>query len=295
MRQNLFGSPDPDDDPAFRESRLPTGPTANLGEQRIIHLVCLDLNAFLNELSLQLGRAPERDDMSALDEGDTVTIIGFVQVVRREEERQVLLATEALEEAPDRPTMDGIEPKGRFVEEENLGTMKHTSREVERSTHSAGERPDTIVSAAGQPEEVHELRNPMSPLVGRDPVEGARELQVLRSRQIEVECRLLEDDPNPPADVEWSAHHVVACHSGGASRRSQEGGEHVDRSGLPRAVRAQKPEELPRPDLQVHLANGIKGAVALGEPIRLYSERCVAGESRAPGVHLLARIPFMDR
>src|SRR5262249_6813510 len=77
------------------------------------------------------------------------------------------------------------------------------------------------------------------------------EPEVLLGGQVEVECRLLEDDADLTADAERLALDVEAGDPRRAARRLEQRRQHPDRGRLAGAVRAEEAEELAGTDVEV--------------------------------------------
>src|SRR5436190_1920296 len=89
-------------------------------------------------------------------------------------------------------------------------------------------------------------------------MEPALKAHVFPPRQQQVERRVLERDADDVANGRALADDVAAGDRRGAGRGGQQGGQHVDRGGLPGPVRAQKPVDLARRDLEVDPVDGAR-------------------------------------
>src|SRR5215471_5157936 len=93
------------------------------------------------------GRRADRTDLATVDERDAITKgLGFVHVVRREQHGETGGAQIA-DPLPDSGTADGVEPDGRFVEDDELGPVHEGLRELEPAHHAAGVRRHELVPA----------------------------------------------------------------------------------------------------------------------------------------------------
>jgi hypothetical protein len=79
---------------------------------------------------------------------------------------------------------------------------------------------------------------------------------VLLARQVEVEARVLEDDPDAPPDGGRVAIEVVTGDPDGARGLREGRREDRDRRRLARAVRAEEREQLARPDVEADVVDG---------------------------------------
>ena len=84
------------------------------------------------------GRALD-DDPAAVDDGDALgEPVGLFEVVGGEQDRQPLLAGEPGDLVPHRGARLGVQSGGGLVEEEHLGPVHQTERDVEAALHAAG-------------------------------------------------------------------------------------------------------------------------------------------------------------
>src|SRR6266571_3340439 len=76
--------------------------------------------------------------------------------------------------------------------------------------------------------------------------------RLVEEEQLGVVHQALPDVADPLADPARLRRQLAAGHSGGAAARRQEGGEHTQGGGLPRAVRSEEAEDLAPIDDEVH-------------------------------------------
>src|ERR1700722_18164092 len=76
-----------------------------------------------------------------VDDGDAVAeIVGFVHVMRGDEDRQLHAVAQLVEHLPDSNARYGIEAGGGFVEKEDAGVVNEAASDYPSSSHAAGER-----------------------------------------------------------------------------------------------------------------------------------------------------------
>ena len=174
-----------------------------------------------------------------------------------------------LEEAPDAAAVDRVEAERRLVEEEDRGAVEDAAGEVDLAAHPAGEGADRVMAAVLQFEQGQHLLDPVPQLGPPEPVEPARQLQVLLGRELAVERRLLEDEADVLAHRQRFGDDVVAVDLGAAAGRADQRRQHVDHRRLARPVGAEEAEELAAADVDVDRLDGAQLAVVLAEPERL--------------------------
>ena len=206
-----------------------------------------DLDGRLADLRLQLRRRALRHDPAVVDDPDAVgEDVGLLEVLRREEDRDALLAREAPDLVPERRAALRVEPGRRLVEEEDRRVVDEREREVEPALHAAGVGAHLAVAGAREPDAVEELCDQALALVATDAVEGGLEAQVLDAGQERVERGLLQRGPDRGADLGALLGHVEPGHGRPAAGRREEGGQHVDGRRLAGAVRAEEAVDLAR-------------------------------------------------
>src|SRR5207248_663508 len=96
-----------------------------------------------------------------------------------------------------------------------------------------------------EPQERQKLADPAANGLARQQIHAAYEGQILAARQIIEECQVFRNDADLPLDFErlMGIEHVLTEDADVAASRGQEAGQHFDRRGLARAVRAKKPIE----------------------------------------------------
>ena len=100
------------------------------------------------EIGLEVaGRALAHDQTVVDDREPIAELVGFLQVLRREEDRRPALV-DAADLVPDRQPAGGVQPGRRLVEEEHLGLVHERRGKVEPALHAAGVALDAAVAAS---------------------------------------------------------------------------------------------------------------------------------------------------
>jgi hypothetical protein len=134
----------------------------------------------------------ELNDATAVDDADATTQqVGLFEVLRREEDRHPELVVEPSHLVPHAGAADGIEPRGRLVEEEDLRVVHQRSHEVEPPLHAAGIRRNGSIERLTQVDELTEFVDALGHLVLRQPVQQTLQAQEFASSLLRVECRIL--------------------------------------------------------------------------------------------------------
>ena len=134
--------------------------------------------------------------------------------------------------------------------------MHQRRGEVEPAAHPARVGADAAVRGPLEADPVEERLGLALPLGAGEAVEGRLQADQLAAGHQRIERRLLEGDPDRPADRAGVADDVVAGDRRGAAARAQERRQHPDGGGLAGPVRAEKRVDLALGDLEVHAVDG---------------------------------------
>src|SRR5260370_24342195 len=89
----------------------------------------------VREFTQRIGR-PVGDELAVINVGDVAAALGFVHVVRGDEERDAV-PRKFEEEIPELAASDGVDPGSRLVEEKKLRLVQHGAAEGEALFPSA--------------------------------------------------------------------------------------------------------------------------------------------------------------
>src|SRR5258707_15865205 len=97
-----------------------------------------DLDRRLADLCFQRRGRALGDDVPVVDDPDAVgEDVGFLEVLRRQEDGHAFVAREAADLCPERGAALRVEPGRRLVEEEDRRVVDQGEREVEPALHAA--------------------------------------------------------------------------------------------------------------------------------------------------------------
>ena len=126
-----------------------------------------------------------------VDDADAVgEHVGLLEVLRRQEDRDAVLAREASDFVPERGAALHVEPCRRFVEEEDARPVDERHREVEPALHPAGVAAHLAVGGLRQPDALEKLVGARAALIARERLERRLEPQVLAARSAAGRARL---------------------------------------------------------------------------------------------------------
>src|SRR5581483_8192963 len=138
---------------------------------------------------------------------------------------------------------------------------------VDAAAHAARVGPHRAIRSLGQLEPLEQLGRPRRALAAGQVDEPSDQAQVLTSREVAVDGRVLTGQADRAPDGLGVPDDVVAEHLRPPAVRSQDGRENADRRGLAGAVRAEQAEDRPGADLEVDARQGGHGSEVLGQAL----------------------------
>ena len=142
-------------------------PVEQRGDPRAVVLPLRDrVDARSPDLRLQGGRRALRHDAPVVDDPDPVgEHVGLLEVLRREEDGDAVLARQPRDLVPEGRPRLWIETGRRLVEEEHARAVDERERQVEPALHPAGVAADLAIGRLGQPDPDEELLGARLPLL----------------------------------------------------------------------------------------------------------------------------------
>jgi len=237
----------------------------------VVHVAVLQLDGdeLALESTLELFRRPLDDDPAPRDDRQPVgELVGLLEVVGGEQDRQALLRGQALHLGPHRDTRLGVEAGGRLVEEEDDRPVDGPERDVEPALHPAGVAAHDPVGSIGESDELEQLVHPLLQLGAAHAVDASLQHQVLAAGRLAVDPRLLryiaECAPGPVRVPD----HVLSGDRGAARVGFRQRREDADGGRLPRPVRAEEREDFALAHGEGDSVERLDLAVSLAEVVR---------------------------
>ena len=246
-----------------------------LGEQAVA-VGRVEHDRALEQLALHVVGRPDHRDPAVVDDAHAIRLLGLLEVVGGQEHGGAVLVADVAQVAPQPVAADRVEAGRRLVEEQDPGPVHQAPDDLELALHAARVAPQRLEQLALEPDHVGQVLDPLAVLrrhqpveraVAVDPVQGDVQADVLLGREVEVDRRVLEDDPDAGADRLGVAIQVVAVDDDGAAGLGQGRREDRDRGRLAGPVRAEEGEQLALADVEADVVDGGRGAllVALGQ------------------------------
>src|SRR6266705_1793627 len=143
----------------------------------------------VRKLAKGIGRAVG-DELAVINIGDVAAALGFVHVVRGDEERDAVPG-KLEEKIPELAARDGIDAGGGFVEEKKLRLVQHRAAKGEALLPATGKLRGQAIQIRFEAIELHNFVDASLEPRGLEAVDAAVELQVFRDGEIVVEAEVL--------------------------------------------------------------------------------------------------------
>ena len=233
---------------------------------------------------LELVRGPARDDPTLVDDRDLVReLVGLLEVLRRQEQR-VPFAHLGADHVPQPEPASRVEPGGRLVEEQQLGSTDERPGEVEAPSHAARVGLRDPVTGALQAELLEQLVRAAPCLGARELVQASEHPEVLAAREVLVDRGVLTGEPDQPPHLVRLSANVEPADARRAGVGVEQRREDPHRRRLARAVRAEQSEDGSLAHLEIDAVErahlGLARPVDLDEPLCL--DRCQVGKPTPP-------------
>jgi hypothetical protein len=189
--------------------------------------------------------------------------VGLLEVLRREEHGDALVAREVGDLLPHVDAAGGVQAGRRLVEEEDPRPVHERQRQVQPPLHPAGVAADLAVRRVAQAHALDQLVAAPAPLALRHALQRGLQLHVLAPGQQRVQGRLLQRGADRRAHGGSRAHDVVARHASGARGGREQRGQHQHGGRLAGAVGPQEAVDLTRLHAQVDPVDGARSLLEL--------------------------------
>jgi hypothetical protein len=211
-----------------------------------------------------------------IDNRDAIAqLVGFVHVVRRDENREIPFGLDLAEHLPHRDTRYRIEPGGRLVEKEDARLVHESARDFNAAPHSAGEILHLRIAPLREFDRLKQLVDQLHPRGARHTIQLREDDQVLLDAQLEIAGHRLRDDANRSPHAVGLFDHIEAVDERGPRRRRQQRHQHPDERRLAGAVRSQKSEDLPFLNGEADAVDGGELAELLDDLLNVYRNHVV--------------------
>ena len=137
-----------------------------------------------------------------------------------------------------------VEPRRRFVEQQDIRFVDQRARDREPTLHPARQRLHAIVRTVRQLDELEQLVGTAAELRSGEAEVTPVDDHVLANRELHVEGVLLRDDAEARADLRAALDRVEAEHRDRPGRRRRHAADHPHGRALAGAVWAEKAECL---------------------------------------------------
>ena len=203
--------------------------------------------------------------------------LGFVHEMRRQQNRLALLH-QPLQPLPHQVARLRVEPRRRFVKQQQLRVVDQRARQAQAALHAARELAEFGIGLGCQRGKLQQLRNALLDDRVFDAEVAAEHQQVFGAREVRVQAVELADDAKLRLDCQRVFRHVqrtacvAAAEVGDLARiRRSQPQAHADGGGFAGAVGADQPQALARCDVEGKIVDD--GAVAVTLVQAVYAEK----------------------
>ena len=179
---------------------------------------------------------------------------------------------------PQRAAALGVEPGSGLVQEQDPRAVHQCQRQIQPAAHAAGVAAHLAVGGVSQAHALDQVVAAAAALGLGQAVQRGLKAHVLARGEVVVQRGLLQRRSDVLAHLRAVLAHLVARHPRRARGGRQQGGEHVNRGGLPGAIGAEEAVDLARVHVEVHAVYGSRALlVLLNEVFDLDGGRVVGG------------------
>ncbi len=219
----------------------------------------------------------------------------LVEVVGREEHRDLPVPAEGPDELDHPQGPVGVEAQGGLVEEADSGALDEHLRDAQPLVHSPGEGPHLLLGFPGKPHDFEHLFDLSGGIRFGHFVQPGHVPEIFPCGHILIKTDVLGQITGQPLDPEGLPGGIEPADPGLTVRGLGEPQEHQDGGGLAGAVRSQEAEGLAFLDLQAQAFHCRLPAVVFGQLSRLYHRLAVHFISSPAGRTVRPALPPPER
>src|SRR6266540_1124283 len=233
-------------------------------------------------MAQHLGRHPVRDLLAEVDDGDPVGhLLDEPHVVLDEEDREPVRAPQPLQELDEALLLDGVEPGGGLVEEQELRVARQRPGDLDQPLVAIGEVLHDEVRAVREPHEPERRQGALAQrrVPGREGIAVAlrHDHHVLERREGGEQSDVLERAAEAAAGalVRRPAGHVLSVEDDPPRGRPVDAVQDVEDGRLARPVGTDERVDGAAGDLDVHAGHRLHAAEVLPDLAQVQDGRRV--------------------
>ncbi len=119
-----------------------------------------------------------------------------------------------------------IHANSGLVKDQKFRLVQNGGREVQPTFHAAGDRTGQVVLPCGQPHLFQRLTDSLAEQGTTEIVQRAEETEILRGREIRVDCQVLRHDSQQTTHNNRFPGHVVSANSDLPGRHGEQSAQH---------------------------------------------------------------------
>ncbi len=179
-----------------------------------------------------------REHPAPIQHDDMVAGVRLIEIGGADDDRQALVAHEAVDDLPELATRQRVDAGGGLVEQEQRRRRDQGAGQAELLFHAAGELAGQPIHERGERRHLHQGWVSVAPGGGAHPVQIGVEIEVLSHLEVVVEAKPLRHVTDATLDRLRVLRHVDAEHAHHAGVGREQAGDQPDQRGLACAVRS---------------------------------------------------------
>src|SRR5258707_492674 len=207
------------------------------------------------------------DELAVINVGDVAAALGLIHVVRGDEKRDAV-SGELEEQIPELAARDGVDSRGRFVEENQFWFVQHGTTESEALFPTTGKLRGEAIQVRAEAVELDNVVHAVAKTIVGEAVNAAVEREIFRDGQIGIQTEILRHVADVFAHRFRILAHINAQDRSFATRERQQAREHFNDGGFSAAIGTEKPKDFAFLDAEADVIHGREAAEAANEILR---------------------------
>src|SRR5207248_1258945 len=163
----------------------------------------------LTDHAFERSGSIEGDDLTMVDDGDTITIFSFFHVVSGHKDGKSCTLAQSQHVFPDAAPGLWIKANGWLIEKECLWFVQQTARDLQTALHTAGEGFYDVLAALVEADKLEHSAYARSACFAWSVVDHTVVVKVLFCCEILVKRWILKDDANALAHLRSFALNII--------------------------------------------------------------------------------------
>src|SRR5208282_3834380 len=210
-------------------------------------------------------------------------LVGFVHVVRGQEDRQLRVVAKSANHFPPIRARNWIQPRRWLIQEQDSWRMNQPARNLEPPPHTARKRAYERILELRQVYRFQQGADQLFALDRGNAIELRVNQHVLSSREFRIGSECLRNHAQHLSNAVGIGANVVSRDPRSAGSGWSECGHHANQCGFASTIRAQKAENLAVLDIEADVVDGDQVAELLREMVHFNRVHLKFLEASEPG------------